>query len=144
MLVQVKGKMDRFQYLEILENAMIPSAWSIRGLNYIFMYDKTCCHKAHLITDWMDKNNVNCTTWPAKSPDLNPIENLWEYLERKLEKLPTTLSQLWDTINDLWENTPMEIIQNLVSSMPQRIKAVLKQSVGTQSTRHLYLHNILF
>ena len=37
MLVQVKGKTDRFQYLEIVENAMIPSAWSISGLDYIFM-----------------------------------------------------------------------------------------------------------
>ena len=63
----------------------------------------------------------------------------------KLEKFPTTLSQLWDTLNDLWENIPSEIIQNLVSSMPQRIEAVSKQGVGTQSTiRHLYLQKILF
>ena len=35
-------------------------------------------------------------------PDLNPIESLLDYLERKLERLPTaTLSQLWDTLNDL-------------------------------------------
>ena len=54
MLVQVKSKMDRFQYLEILENAMIPSAWSIRGLDYIFMHDNASCHNAHLITDCMD------------------------------------------------------------------------------------------
>ena len=79
----------------------------------------------------MNDNDVNCTTWPAKSPDLNPIENLWEYLERKLEKLPTTtLSQLWDTLNDLWENIPSEIIQNLVSSMSQRTEAVIKAKGG--------------
>ena len=61
MLVQVKDKMDRFQYLEILENAMILSDWSIRGLDYMFMHDNTSCHKAHkthLITDWMDENDV--------------------------------------------------------------------------------------
>ena len=51
MLVQVKGKMYRFQYLEILENAMIPSARSIRSLDYILMHDNASYHKAHLITD---------------------------------------------------------------------------------------------
>ena len=51
MLAQVKGKMDRFQYLEILENLMIPSAWSIRSLDYIFMHDNGSCQKAHLIIE---------------------------------------------------------------------------------------------
>ena len=79
----------------------------------------------------MDENGVNCTTWPAQSPDLNPIENLWDYLDRKLDVLPTTtLSQLWDTLSDLWENIPTEIIENLVSSMPQRIEAVIKARGG--------------
>ena len=50
----------------------------------------------------MDKNDVNCTTWPAQFSDLNTIENSWDYLEMKLEKLPaTTLSQLQDTLNEL-------------------------------------------
>ena len=94
--------MDRFQYLEILENAMIPSAWSIRGLDYVFMHDNAYCYKANIITDWMDENDDNCTTWPEHFPDLNPIKNLWDYLKRKLEKLSTTtLSQLLDTLNDL-------------------------------------------
>ena len=94
--------MDRFQYLEILENAMILSVWPIRGLDYIFMYANASCHKVYLITNWMDENDVDCTTSPVQSPDLNPIENLWDYLERKLEKLLTNLFQL----NDLWENIP--------------------------------------
>ena len=64
-------------------------------------------------------------------PDLNPTESLLDYLERKLERLPTaTLSQLWDTLNDLWENIQLEIIQNLVSSVPQRFKAVIKARGG--------------
>ena len=50
MIVEVKGRMDRFQYLEILENAMLPSAWAARGLDYIFMHDNASCHTAHIIT----------------------------------------------------------------------------------------------
>ena len=62
---------------------------------------------------------------------LKPNRELMDYLERKLEKLPTTtLSQLWDTLNDLWENIPSEIIQNLVSSMPRRNDAVIKARGG--------------
>ena len=78
----------------------------------------------------MDENDIDCTTWPAQSPDLNPIGILCDYLERKLEKLPITLSQLWDTLNDLYENIPTEIIQNLVLSMPRIIEAVIKARGG--------------
>ena len=68
-----------------------------------------------------------------------------DYLKRKLEKLSTTtLSQLWDTLSDLWENIPTDIIENLVSSMPRRIETVIKARGDTQSTRHIYLHKILF
>ena len=98
---------------------MIPSVWSIRGLDYTFMHDNASCHKAHLITYWMDENNVNCTTWPAQSPDLNPIENLWDYLERKLERLPTTSLSIMGHPNDLWENIP-NTKPGLVNAMKNR------------------------
>ena len=60
-----------------------------------------------------------------------PNRELVGYLERKLEKLPTiNISQIWDTLNDYLENILSEIIQNLVSSMLQRIEAVIKARGG--------------
>ena len=78
--------MDRLQYLEILEKAMIPSAWSIRGLKYIFMHNNASCHKVHPVTSWMDENDVNCTTYMVGTiSELNTIEHVWDYFARILK-----------------------------------------------------------
>ena len=131
MLVRVRGTMNQFQYLDVLENAMIPSAWSMRGLNFRFMHDNAPCHKAKLISNWMREENIQCEEWPPQSPDLNPIENIWDYMETKLEKMPsTTVSELWETLQEIWRSIPSEVILNLVRSMPRRVQAVLKAKGG--------------
>ena len=79
----------------------------------------------------MDKNYVNCTIWSAQSPGLNSIENVWDYLERKLEKLPTTtLTQLWNTSRDLRKNITLKVVQNQFFSMPRRIEVLSKTKGG--------------
>lgn len=67
--------------------------------------------------------------WPAQSPDLNPIENLWAILKRRLavhERAPKNMDELWHRVHDEWNNISKENIQNLVESMPNRIKSVKK------------------
>jgi len=69
----------------------------------------------------------------AQSPDLNPIEHLWDVVERELHALdehPTNLHQLQATILSIWANISKECFQHLVESMPCRIKAVLKAKGG--------------
>ena len=73
----------------------------------------------------MREENIQCEEWPPQSPDLNPIENIWDYMETKLEKMPsTTVSELWETLQ---ESIPSEVILNLVRSMP---RTVLKAKGG--------------
>ena len=67
--------------------------------------------------------------WPAQSPDLNPIENLWSIVKRRLgtyERAPTSLGEIWESVAREWQNIPREVLQNLVESMPKRMKNVLK------------------
>ncbi len=68
--------------------------------------------------------------WPPQSPDLNPVEHLWDVVEREIRIMdvqPTNLQQLRDAIMSIWTKISEE---HLVESMPQRIKATLKAKGG--------------
>jgi len=69
-------------------------------------------------------NELTVLKWPPQSPDFNPIEHLWDVVERDVH--PTNLHQLQDGILSIWANISKECFQHLVESMPRRIKAVLK------------------
>ncbi len=104
-----------------------------------FQQDNAPCHKAQIISDWFleQDNEFTLLKWPPQSPDLNPIEHLWDVDEREIRIMdvqPTNLQQLCDAIRSIWTKISEECFQHLVESMPRRIKAVLKAKGGP--TRH--------
>jgi len=70
--------------------------------------------------------------WPSQSPDLNPIEHLWDDLDRRLRstRIPTSADALFERIRMLWEPTSHETVQKLVASMPSRVQEVIKTKAG--------------
>ena len=69
--------------------------------------------------------------FPPQSPDLNPIENLWDHLKReKVKHRSTNKDNLWDVLNQSWNNIKPEVLIKLVHSMPNRVNAVLKAKGG--------------
>jgi hypothetical protein len=77
------------------------------------------------------KKKINAMVWPANSPDLNPIENLWSWLDRQIaEDLPRDTDQLRASISKHLNNVLEKIIQNLVDSMPTRIRQCMKNRCG--------------
>jgi len=102
-----------------------------------FQQDNAPCHKAPIISNWFleHANELTVPKWPPQSPDLNPIDHLWDVVERELRALnvlPTNLHQLQDAFLSIWANISKEYFQHLVESMPRnsRIKAVLKAKGG--------------
>uniref|UniRef100_A0A8C4WX14 Tc1-like transposase DDE domain-containing protein n=1 Tax=Eptatretus burgeri TaxID=7764 RepID=A0A8C4WX14_EPTBU len=66
--------------------------------------------------------------WPARSPDMNPIEHAWDALSRAFndrDNLPQTLHELAQALTDEWGALPTDIINNLVDSMPRRLDALI-------------------
>jgi len=81
----------------------------------------------------MSSNEFKWLKWPPQSPDLNPIEHLWDVVERELCALnvhPINLHQLQDAFLSIWANISKECFKHLVESMSHRIKAVLKAKGG--------------
>jgi hypothetical protein len=76
-----------------------------------------------------------------QSRDLNPIENLWDHLKReKVKHNPTSKDNLWDVLNQCWNNHKPPVLRRLLlaKSMPGKVEAVLKSKGGHMQSSHKY------
>ena len=97
----------------------------------IYQQDNAPCHRAAKVEDWFKNHHIPVLKWPSNSPDLNPIENLWYWLDHNLGKLQIyNVDQLQDSVRSLLLSCPCELTANLVDSMPQHITDCLKTKGG--------------
>jgi len=132
-LVRLDGKITAKKYITVLQNHLIPYMNTLENKeNVKFQEDNAPIHTARIAKKWKDENNVISLPWPAQSPDMNPIEHLWDELERRIRSckpLPKSKEDLWQMLQKEWYNIDANVYQNLVDSMPRRIAAVM-QSKG--------------
>jgi len=128
-LIQVSGSITGTVYINLLENTFLPFYDSLEDdLEYIFQDDNTPVHRARIVRQWKEDNSVSSLPWPAQSPDLNPIEHLWDVLERKVQAHkphPKNVGELMEVLEEEWGKIEPEVLVNLVESMPRRIQAVI-------------------
>ena len=79
--------MDSKQQTEVLENYLLPWAYTAYGTTreyFRFMQDNVSVHRSRHTSAWFSEMDMDVLKWPAKSLDLNPIENVWCVLARKV------------------------------------------------------------
>ncbi len=124
----LKSTVNAAIYQEILEHFMLPSADKLYGdANFIFQQDLAPAHTAKGTKSWFNDHGVTVLDWPANSPDLNPIENLWGIVKRKMrDTRPNNADELKATVKATWASIPPQQCHKLITSMPRRIEAVIK------------------
>ena len=133
-IISEKGTLKSDVYKDILDNAALPTLWQQFGTGpFLFQHDNAPCHKARSIQEWFGDNDVEEMTWPAQSPDLNPIEALWDELERRLRTRPyrpKSATELATALQEEWIQIPTATYQNLVESLPRRVEAMIAAKGG--------------
>jgi hypothetical protein len=126
-LYLVDGILERYQYQYILENEMLPSADLLFGReDWYFQQDNDPKHTANVIKQWFIDFDIPKMDWPAQSPDLNPIENLWSILDHRIKsRSPKNKAELFEIIKKAWYELPVDILTKLAESMPNRCQAVI-------------------
>lgn len=127
------GALNAHMYIEeILQEAVIPFGPFI-GEEFILMQDNARPHVANVVNEFLDEVGIRRLEWPSCSPDLNPIEHLWDELKRRVRHRlirPETLAELRLALNEEYEAIPQEKIINLIDSMPRRLRAVIAARGG--------------
>ena len=104
-ITKVEGiqKWKEERLIKILSRHLLPYMQSM-GSSYVFMDDNTPCHRSQAVIRWLKSKGLKqMEVWPPQSPDLNPIEHVWDILEAKLECYkPKNLRELEERIKEEW------------------------------------------
>ncbi|GFU63906.1 transposable element Tcb2 transposase [Trichonephila clavipes] len=107
-------------YVRLLRGAM--------GLQFLFMDDNAPCHRTVAAEQLLECEDIERMDWPARFPDLNPIEHVWDFLGRRLAArtlTPVTIRELRLALQDEWVAMPQQLIDTLILSMGRHCETCL-------------------
>uniref|UniRef100_A0A4W5R737 Transposase Tc1-like domain-containing protein n=1 Tax=Hucho hucho TaxID=62062 RepID=A0A4W5R737_9TELE len=131
--VLARGSLTAIRYRdEILRPLVRPYAGAV-GPGFLQMQDNARPHVAGVCQQFLQEEGIDAMDWPARSPDLNPIEHIWDIMSRSIHQrhvAPQTVQELADALVQVWEEIPQETIRHLIRSMPRRCREVIQAHGG--------------
>lgn len=124
ILHRCEGNVDALQYQAILSQAL-PEIYRARN---VLQQDGASCHRARSTSRFLRMRQVRILNdWPAQSPDLNIIENMWFFLQERLKKrVLNNLDELWEAAKEEWEAIPNDKVLDLYHSLPRRVEVIIR------------------
>lgn len=129
-ICRINGIIYRHVYVDILEKNLLPYA-AEHFQDWILQADNDPKHTSKKAKEFLKDHNINVMTWPAQSPDLNPIETLWNDVKKVIkEKKPSNLNKMYEIIQEGWRNISSDRCARLIDSMPRRCQEVIRNKGG--------------
>lgn len=130
---KINGRFNAGAYVDILENIMVPSVRAIfPENNFVYQHDNCPVHTAGIVTDWMQQRDIQTLPWPSRSPDLNPIENVWGLIVKKVNRTnnfrPENVEELWARIQEAWNELTPDYTRAIINTMPRRLNDVIQKN----------------
>ncbi len=130
-LALITTRLNSQMYTSMLETDLLPYGTEFSGPNWHFQQDNARIHDAAFTHQWFEENGIRVIPWPSCSPDLNPIENVWAMLARKVyvghgqytskKELQAAIWRCWDQLDPLY-------LQKLIDGMRGRLVRVIQQN----------------
>lgn len=128
-----RGSLTGVRYIEeILSEHVVPYAPFI-GEDFMLMHDNARPHTARCVTEYLDQIGLNRMEWPARSPDVNPIEHVWDMLGKRVRSRlssPCNLLEFKNALKKEWDNIDQGSIQTLFDGMNRQMIAVFNARGG--------------
>uniref|UniRef100_A0A673ADV1 Tc1-like transposase DDE domain-containing protein n=1 Tax=Sphaeramia orbicularis TaxID=375764 RepID=A0A673ADV1_9TELE len=127
-LIIVHGNLNGHGYIENILRPEVARIMRQLGPKAVFQDDNARPHRSSAVDQFFEDEGINHMDWPARSPDLNPIEHLWDMLDRQVRSWNHQLrsvQELTQWIQEEWRAIPHQQIQTLIGSMRRRCTAVI-------------------
>ena len=133
-IVFIEKNLNSLQYIEIIKKYYFNFIKEYEDYeDFTFQQDNASVHTSKKTMRFFSKKGINILGWPANSPDLNPIENVWGILVRSIYRKGTinSIPELKRKIKEAWDSITLETLRKLVCSMEDRVFLVLKNEGGS-------------
>ena len=131
-LVFINGNMTGKMYCTILDNKLLQSVEKLKMDNeWTLQRDNDSKHRAAIVNNWLKRNEIKRLEWLSFSSDLNPIEHLWDRIERRMKKEPPkNEKELKESLTRVRKGVEKEVLKKLVDSVPNRLNEVIRMKGG--------------